>query len=474
LDFTPTRRGLGAAALGALAAACTPAPQATLPPLRSRQFPDGFRWGVSTAAFQIEGALDADGRGKSIWDVFPAEKIVDRSNASLACDSYRRYAEDAALIADASLKAYRFSIAWSRILPEGKGAVNQKGLDYYARLAETLAARNIAPYATLFHWDLPLALHQAGGWRLRDTAQHFADYAALIGARLSDRIGHFIILNEAPVHVIAGHVLGMHAPGLNDDTLVGPATHHLNLAQGLACQALRAARSGLEIGTSLALTPSRAAAGLPFLNQAAADGFDEIWNRAWLDPLFNGAYPKAAQDFVEPHLRPRDLETIRQPLDFIGVNYYAPAYMRFDWASEAHIASGEPPEGVERDAFGRHVDPAGLFQALARLRTDYANPRVIVTENGCSDPFSDGPAIIDDRFRIDYLRRHLEAVRSAMEAGSRIEGYFHWTLVDNWEWAEGYRSKFGLVAMDRASGVRTSKSSYSWFKSLAGTGILDA
>jgi beta-glucosidase len=405
--------------------------------------------------------------------VFPRDKIADRSDAGVACDSYRRYTEDVALVADAGMKAYRFSIAWPRIIPDGAGEINEAGVDYYARLADALQARGVAPYATLFHWDLPLALFERGGWSARDTAQRFADYAAVVAQRLGDRIKHFIVLNEAAVHVFAGHVVGVHAPGLEDPSLIGPATHHLNLAQGMAIQALRAARQELSISTTLAVTPSRAAPrGLGLFNQMAADGFDAIWNGAFLDPLFKGEYPKTAQNFVAPYIQDGDMDIIRQPLDYLGVNYYAPAYMRFDLMSDAHIAPADPPANVELDAFGRHVDPAGFWELLTRVRDTYGNPRIVITENGCSDPFSNDPAILDDQFRISYLRRHLEAVKSAMQAGSNIGGYFHWSLVDNWEWAEGYRSKFGFVAMDRSTGIRTPKASYAWFKALAESGLL--
>lgn len=459
------------AAGGALAGCARQAPPQMRAPA-SRQFPGDFVWGVASSAFQIEGSLGADGRGQSIWDVFPREKIADRSDAATACDSYRRYEEDADLIAGAGLKAYRFSIAWPRIVPDGSGALNEAGLDYYERLADALLARGVTPYATLFHWDLPQALQERGGWRSRETARRFAEYGAHVGERLGDRIKHFIILNEPSVHVFAGHVLGIHAPGLADAGLVGPVTHHQNLAQGLAIQALRAARSDLAVSTTLAVTPSRAAPGLPLLNQVAADGFDAVWNGAFLDPLLKGEYPKTARVFVEPFIQAGDMEIIRQRLDFVGVNFYAPAYLRFDLMSDVHIAPGDPPAGVALDAFGRHVDPSALWQLLARVREEYGNPRVIITENGCSDAFSDGPAELADAFRVTYLRAHLEAVKSAMEAGSDISGYFHWTLVDNWEWAEGFRSKFGLVAMDRQSGARTPKASYAWVRALAETGAL--
>lgn len=455
-----------------------------MPASQSRQFPTDFVWGAASSSFQVEGSLDADGRGQSIWDVFPREKIHDGSDASTATDSYRRYAEDVALLADAGLKAYRFSIAWPRIvadgvsatplLPAGWDGVNQSGIDYYSRLIDTLLERGVTPYATLFHWDLPQGLQERGGWANRDTAERFRDYANVISSFLGDRLKHFVILNEAAVHAILGHVLGVHAPGLTGASQLGAVIHHQNLAQGLAIQALREGRGDLTIGTTMALMPSRSARGITPLNGVAAKGFDEIWNGAFLDPLFRGSYPGAARNLVRDVVRDGDLAVTRQSVDFLGVNYYSPAYMRFDAKSPSFVAPADPPQGVEMDAFGRHVDPSGLFETLERVRTQYGNPRVLITENGCSDPFSDGPAVIEDEFRIDYVRRHLEAVKAAMEAGADIGGYFHWTLLDNWEWAEGYRSKFGLVAHDRATGVRTPKASYAWFSALARSGALDA
>jgi len=473
-----TRRALAPLVAGAAlstASACSP-PRRSQP--KTRRFPPGFQWGVATSAFQIEGALDADGRGPSIWDVFsrnPAH-IADRSDASVATDSYRRYTDDVDLIASAGLPAYRFSISWSRVMPEGAGAVNDKGLGYYSRLGDALLTRGIEPYATLFHWDLPQALFEKGGWASRDTAKRLADYSAVVAERLGDKLKNFIVLNEAAVHTVAGHLLGLQAPGLKAAKLLGPVTHHQNLGQGLAIQALRAARSGLAVGTTMALQPSRPVGGpLCMWNDLPAHAFDGVWNGAYLDPLLKGSYPWVTHSYVEPFIKGGDMAITRQPIDFLGVNYYSPAYIKLDRSNPSYIGPGDPPGGVPLDAFGREIDPSGLGEILTRLRHHYANPKVLITENGASDPLSaTAPAILDDKFRIDYLRRHLEAVKIAMEQGSRIGGYFVWSLADNWEWEYGFTSKFGLCAMDRKTGTRMPKASYEWLKTLAKTNVLPA
>lgn len=441
----------------------------------SRQFPKDFAWGTATASYQIEGALDADGRGRTIWDTFAAEpgRVIDRSSGADACDSYRRYAEDAQLIADANLKHYRFSIAWSRIQPTGAGAANDKGLDYYARLADALLERGVTPWATLFHWDLPQALQDEGGWSTRDITARFADYAAIVGDRLGDRIKHFIALNEASVFTMFGHVTGNHAPGLREPALLGPVTHHLNLAQGLALNALRERVKGAKLGTTLATQPVRPRDGLAE-HKAAAEKLDAIWNRAFLDPVLKGTCPDAVAALIGDALKPGDLDVTRQRVDFVGVNYYSPTYTQADATNPLGFRMSRPPRGVPLDAFRRHVDPSGLYEQLMLLKTDYGDPLLYITENGCSDPFSNDPAQIDDGFRIDYLRQHLAAVQSAREAGARVAGYFHWSLIDNFEWALGYTSKFGLVAMNRETGMRTPKASYLWYSQLAKTGLLDA
>lgn len=474
-----SRRTLGALALGGAAlglSGCEGGHETDLKP-KSRQFPKDFVWGVATAAFQTEGSQDADGRGPSVWDLF--EKVPghvkDGSDATVATDSYRRFQDDVDLIAGAGLNAYRFSISWSRILPTGEGTVNVAGLDHYSKLVDALLAKGVTPYATLFHWDLPQGLQAKGGWANRDTALRLADYAHAVVDKLGDRLKHYIILNEAAVHAVFGHVLGEHAPGLKDINLLGKVVHHMNLGQGLAIQALRAGKGDLTVGTTMALQPCRPAGG-PWAvwNRLASDGLDALWNRAWLDPLFRGAYPKDMDDLLKGVVRDGDMKTIQQKVDFLGVNYYAPAYVRLDLSSPSKIAPAAPPQGAELDAFGRHIDPSGLFETLDRVRREYGAPRMLVTENGCSDPFGKGPAILNDQFRITYLRRHLEAVLVAREAGCDVGGYFEWTLIDNFEWDLGYTSKFGLVAMDRVTGARTPKASYAWFKALAERGALPA
>ena len=474
-DHKITRRALAPLAAGAavaVTAACSPdVPREPL----SRQFPQDFKWGVATSAPQIEGAVDVDGRGPSIWDVFAKKpgNIVDRSDMSYGADSYSRYKDDVALIAGANLKAYRYSISWSRVMPDGAGAVNDKGLDYYKRLSDALHQAGVEPYATLFHWDLPQALQEKGGWGNRDTAYRLADYAAIVADRLGDVIPNFIILNEAAVNTIEGHVLGTSAPGIKGGDLLGPVTHHQNLGQGLSIKAIRARRPSAKIGTTMALMPVRAEGPWWHVrNLLPAYAFDAVWNKAYLDPLFLGSYPMVFESFVKSVVKDGDLAITKQPVDFLGVNYYSPAYIKYDSTNPSSIGQGVPPPGVKLDVYGREIDETGIGENLARVRNDYGNPPVIITENGCSDPFSTGPALIEDPFRIDYLTRHIGVVKAEMEKGSPVRGFFVWSILDNWEWDLGYTAKFGMVAVDRKTGVRTPKKSYAWFAELAKTGLL--
>jgi beta-glucosidase len=461
---------LGAAAI---AAGCESKRRAS----EARRFPSTFRWGCGSSAFQVEGALDVDGRGESIWDVFAKQngRIKDGSIPSKTCNSYYRYKEDAALISAANLNSYKFSISWPRVFPTGSGPLNERGMDYYDRLTDALLQRHITPYATLFHWDLPQRLYESGGWMSRNTGERFADYAVAVTRRLGDRLKNFITINEANVHMLLGHVVGNHAPGLHDAKLIGPVTHHLNLAQGRAIQAMRAQRSDLTIGVALALSPDRPEGGrIHLLNDIAALAFDEIWSGAFLDPLLKGKYPLGVHQMVTDVVKTGDMSTIHQGCDFIGVNYYSPFYLKADFSGPSFLSPGRTPAGVTQDASGREIDPSGLQEVLNRLTKDYGNPRLIVTENGCSDPLGDHAAIINDEFRIHYLNAHLRAVIQAIDNGSRVEGFFVWSLLDNWEWDSGFTSKFGLVAQNVNTGERTPKKSYAWFADIAETGLLPA
>jgi beta-glucosidase len=361
------------------------------------------------------------------------------------------------------------------VFPTGSGSLNERGLDYYDRLTDALLQRHITPYATLFHWDLPQRLYESGGWMSRDTGERFADYAVAVSHRLGDRLKSFITINEANVHLLLGHLIGSHAPGLHDAKLLGPVTHHLNLAQGRAIQAMRAQRNDLTIGVGLALAPVRPEGGrIHLLNDAAALAFEEVWAGAFLDPLLKGEYPLAAHPMLADVVKAGDMSTIHQGCDFIGVNYYSPAYVKADFSGPSFIGGGKTPDGVAHDASGREIDPNGLQEILTRLTKNYDNPRLFVTENGCSDPVGDRVAIIDDEFRILYLSSHLRAVSGAMDNGSRVEGFFVWSLLDNWEWELGFTSKFGLVAQNVKTGERTPKKSYAWLANIAKTGLLPA
>ncbi|WP_026400881.1 glycoside hydrolase family 1 protein [Actinomadura rifamycini] len=452
--------------------------------------PDGWLWGTATAAYQIEGAVAEDGRGPSIWDTFAAEpgRVRNGDTGDVACDHYHRWPEDVALMAGLGVDAYRFSVAWPRIQPDGRGPANPKGLDFYDRLVDALAERGIAPVVTLYHWDLPQALQDRGGWMDRDTAHRLAEYAAIVADRLGDRVGAWLTLNEPFVHMTEGYGIGTHAPGeaLLLDAL--PAAHHMLLAHGLAVPVLRE-RSAAPIGITNNYSPVRPASGDP-ADRAAADAFDVLQNRLFTDPVLLGRLPDMgaygiAADAL-PFVRDGDLAAIAAPIDRLGVNYYSPtriAAPRGAAAPAAPAAGGSvlaeaadriegaglpfedvPIEGHPLTAFGWPVVPDGLHELLTGLRDAYGDrlPPILVTENGCSAP-DDDPAR-RDQDRIDYLDGHLRALQRAIDDGVDVRGYFVWSLLDNFEWAEGYAQRFGLVHVDFATGARTPKASYHWFR----------
>lgn len=439
-------------------------------------FPPGFRWGAATAAFQIEGSTDADGRGPSIWDVFSHTpgRILEGANADVAADSYRRSHDDVALLAELGATDYRFSISWSRVQPGGTGPANEPGLDYYERLVDALLEAGIAPLPTLFHWDLPQPLEDAGGWLARDTATRFADYVELVLGRLGDRVPRWITLNEPSMMTLQGYALGTQAPG--HALMLGalPTAHHQLLAHGLTVAAIRAAGDaevGITNNHTLAVPATDAAADV-----AAAGAFDVVVNRIFADPVLTGAYPDLSAFGLDafPGLQHGDLDAIGAPLDFYGVNFYNPTRVAAASAGSEFAAAGLPFEPVDFDddvpvtGFGWPIVPAAFTDVLVALQDDYGDrlPPIVITENGASFPDEVVDGRVHDERRIAYLDTHIGAVRHAIELGVDVRGYLAWSLIDNFEWAEGYTQRFGLVHVDFETGVRTPKDSFGWFREL--------
>ncbi|QOV38422.1 beta-glucosidase [Streptomyces ferrugineus] len=423
------------------------------------QFPAGFLWGVSTSAHQIEGA--ADEREPSVWDTFTAEPgtVKDGSTAAVACDHYHRYREDVALLAGLGVGAYRFSISWPRVNAP-------KGLDFYDRLVDELCAAGVRPVPTLFHWDLPVALD----WLDRDTAARFAEHVSVVAERLGDRVQKWITINEPAEHTLLGHALGTHAPGkrLLFDAL--PVAHHQLLAHGLAVRALRAA-GATDIGIANSHGPTWPASREQ-ADMEAADFYDVLLNRLFADPVLLGRYPEGIGELMPgaPEDVETDLKAISEPLDFYGVNYYAPTRVGAPQGTEIEFGGVRMPaelpfsvreiEDVPTTDFGWPVVPEGLTELLTGFRERYGDrlPPIVITENGCS---YEG---VDDQQRIAYLDGHLRALHRAVEAGVDVRGYFVWSLLDNFEWAEGYARRFGLVHVDYDTLARTPKASYGWLR----------
>jgi beta-glucosidase len=425
--------------------------------------PEDFVWGVATASYQIEGAVTEDGRSPSIWDTFSHTpgKVAAGDTGDVACDHYHRWPEDVGLMRALGVDAYRFSVAWPRVVPGGSGAVNEPGLAFYDRLTDALLEAGITPFVTLYHWDLPQALEDRGGWRSRETAEHFAAYAAAVAARLGDRVTDWATLNEPLCSAWIGHLEGRMAPGLTDITAAVRASYHLHLGHGLAVQAIRAAVPGAQVGIVNNLTHCEPASDRP-ADVAAARRSDGHTNRWWLDPLHGRGYP---QDMIEEYgtdvpARPGDLETIAAPLDWLGLNYYFRNVVADDPEGPIPHARQADLPGAERTAMEWEVYPAGLTATLRRMTEDYGARRIYVTENGSAYPDVVGPdGQVHDPERIRYLERHLAACADAVRAGVPLAGYFAWSLMDNFEWAYGYDKRFGLVHVDYATQRRTIKSS---------------
>jgi beta-glucosidase len=436
------------------------------------RFPADFCWGAATSSYQIEGAVAEDGRTPSIWDTFAATpgRVAHGEDGSVAIDHYHRWRDDLDLMVELGLNAYRFSVAWPRVQPDGVGTGNAPGIAFYDRLVDGLLERGITPWATLYHWDLPEALEQAGGWPSRDTAQHFADYTSIIAEAVGDRVKHWITLNEPWCAAFLGYASGIHAPGRADGADAVAASHHLLLGHGLAVQRLREIVSDAQVGVTVNLYPVT-----PMDDSGRHDDavrrIDGLMNRWFLDPLLTGGYPKDVLADLAPvtdaaFILDGDTETIHQPLDFLGVNYYTRHVVGAGlWPGSSEVRF-QLENGLPRTATGWDVDPAGLVDILTQVQRDYPSIPVYLTENGAAfdDEVVDGT--VRDADRIDYIRSHLASLATMREQGMDIRGYFAWSLMDNFEWAEGYDKRFGIVHVDYETQVRTPKDSARWYADL--------
>lgn len=435
-------------------------------------FPPDFIWGAATSAYQIEGGRNEGGKGPSIWDTFShlPGKTHAGATGDIAADHYHRWAEDVEIMARLNLGAYRFSIAWSRILPAGRGQINQAGLDFYDRLVDALLEKGITPVPTLFHYDLPQPLQDQGGWPRRETAEAFGEYAAVVARRLGDRAAYWITHNEPMVTAIVGHLTGEHAPGWRNPFAAFRAVHHLLLSHGYAVQALRANLSRpARIGIALNLSPVYPATDSA-ADRRAAHRFDGAINRLFLDPLLTGRYPPDVRRMFRlffPRVRPDDLACITAPLDFVGLNYYSRRVVGAAWYVPFLRAWEKPPAEAEYSPMWE-IYPPGLYDLTKRVWQDYRPPAIIITENGLP---TDGR--LNDTDRIRYLAQHLAQLQRAMAEGAPVRGYFVWSLLDNFEWALGYQMRFGLVHVDYETLARTIKASGRWYARLIQKNELD-
>jgi beta-glucosidase len=422
-----------------------------------------FTWGISTSSFQIEGAARSEGRGDSIWDTFCRQqgRIKNGDTGDVACDHYHRYSEDIALLRNLGVNAYRFSIAWPRILPDGRGAANEAGLAFYDRLIDELLASGIEPWICLYHWDLPQALDDLGGWQNRDIAGWFADYAALIAMRYGDRVKRFATFNEPSVFTIFGYGLGWNAPGIADKTALHKAIHHVNLGHGRAVEFLRQSVRHASIGAIHNRQPCYPSSSSDEDRQAALH-FADYWNDAFPHPQHFACYPKALAEVIEPFQEPGDLALIAQPLDWFGLNHYSPHYIKAD-SNWLGATLGAPPADVPRTPIGWPIVPDAFRDTLLDINTRFRLP-IYVLENGTADDDkADSSGNIQDTGRVSYLQAYIAAMNDAISAGVDVRGYFVWSLLDNFEWTAGYSQRFGLVHVDFATQQRSPKASARWY-----------
>ena len=435
-------------------------------------FPADFCWGAATSSYQIEGAVDEDGRTPSIWDTFAATpgRVDQGDTGAVAVDHYHRWREDVDLMSDLGLNAYRFSVAWPRVQPDGIGAGNAPGIAFYDRLVDGLLEKGITPWTTLYHWDLPEALEQAGGWPVRETAERFADYTAIIAEALGDRVKHWITLNEPWCAAFLGYASGIHAPGRTDPADAVAASHHLMLGHGLAVQRLREIVPDAEVGVTVNLYPVT-----PLDDSGRHDDavrrIDGLMNRWFLDPLLKGSYPKDVLHDMSAitdaaFILDGDTDVIAQPLDFLGVNYYTRHVVGAGlWPGSADVRF-HLHNGLETTATGWDIDPQGLVDILSQVQRDYPAMPIYLTENGAAfdDVAVDG--VVHDANRIEFLETHLASLATLRAQGVDIRGYFAWSLLDNYEWSEGYAKRFGIVHVDYETQKRTPKDSAHWYADL--------
>ena len=443
-------------------------------------FPKGFLWGTASASYQIEGGWNEDGKGESVWDRFSATpgKVKAGENGKVACDYYHRYPEDIAIQSELNLSAARISLSWPRIFPTGKGQLNPHGIDFYKRVIDQLLARNIQPWVTLYHWDLPQALEDQGGWPNRDLAEYYRDYAAAVVDQLGDRVKHWMIFNEPWIFTVLGYLTGIHAPGRRESGAALRATHTVNLAQGMAGRAIRESRNKpTAVGTAFSMAPVH-----PLSDSAQDADAAERWHRfsnAWfLDTALNGRYPDAYPDgriAERVGMRPGDDELMKTKFDFIGINLYSRAVVACDPNDHNLQIKQVRREVGEMTDFGWEVYPAALKEMVLRVTRDYGRPPIYITENGCSYGDPPGPdGKVHDTRRIAFTRRYLTELHQSIQQGADVRGYFHWTLTDNFEWAEGLSAqRFGLVYCDFKTQKRTIKDSGRWYANVARTNSLD-
>jgi beta-glucosidase len=449
-------------------------------------FPPAFLWGAATASYQIEGAWNEDGKGESIWDRFAHTpgKVKNGDTGDVACDAYHRWSEDIWLMKELGLKAYRFSISWPRVLPQGWGKVNPTGLDFYSRLVDGLLEAGITPFVTLYHWDLPQALQNDGGWAARSTAEAFIEYADAVTRRLGDRVKHWITHNEPSVAALDGHFSGEHAPGVRDMAVAIQVSHHLLLSHGWAVPVIRrncpGAEAGITLNVNWTVSASASAADRNALRREQG-----IWVRWYADPLYGRGYPAdmVADAIAEGHLppegmtfvQPGDLQAIAITTDFLGLNYYARFIARDNDAPDnlPQTVFAPPRDSEHYTETGWEIYPDGLFNILAWIYFEYQPPKIYITENGAS--YSDRPDAegrVRDTHRLEYLRAHFAAAQRAIQVGVPVEGYFVWSLMDNFEWAEGYTQRFGLIWVDYQTQKRIFKDSARWYQKVIAENIV--